>query len=104
MFRCPICQRSLSASQRYPYAPICSDACRREALRRAGIAPEDAGPSGGNGGEAQFDQLKATHLYCATCRRSMPTKERVLLMLPTGTLYGYTCQTCGGDVGTKTEK
>ena len=105
MFRCPICQRSLAASQRYPYAPICSEACRREAMRRAGVpVPEDAAPAAPAEGEAQFDQLRATHLYCQTCRKSMPTKERLLLMLPTGTLYGYTCGTCGSDVGTKTEK
>ena len=105
MFRCPICQRSLTASQRYPYAPICSEVCRREAMRRAGIAPsDDAAPAESNGGKAQFDQLTATPLYCQTCRRSMPTKERLLLMLPSGNLYGYTCGTCGSDVGTKTEK
>ena len=105
MFRCPSCQRSLSASQRYPYAPICSEACRCEAMRRAGVpVPDDAAPEESSRGEAQFDQLRATHLYCQTCRRSMPTKERLLLMLPTGNLHGYTCGTCGSDVGTKTEK
>ena len=105
MFRCPICQRSLSASQRYPYAPICSEACRREAMRRAGVpVPDESASADSNGGEAQFDQLKATHLYCQTCRRSMPTKERLLLMLPTGNLYGYACAHCGADVGTKTER
>ena len=117
MFRCPICQHSLNASQRYPYAPICSEACRREAMRRAGVpvparpgsdasgrAGDETASPDSNGGAAQFDQLKATHLYCQTCRRSMPTKERLLLMLPTGSLYGYTCEFCGSDVGTKAEK
>ena len=34
----------------------------------------------------------------------MPTtKERLLLMLPSGALYGYTCAQCGSDVGTKTD-
>ena len=68
-------------------------------MRRAGIAPEQSEEA-----PAQFEQLRATHLYCQTCRRSMPTKERLLLTLPTGNLYGYTCGTCGSDVGTKTEK
>ena len=67
-------------------------------------AGDDLAPTEADGGAAQFEQLKATHLYCQTCRRSMPTKERLLLMLPTGNLYGYTCGTCGSDVGTKTEK
>ena len=33
----------------------------------------------------------------------MPTKERLLLMLSSGALYGYTCAQCGSDVGTKTD-
>ena len=98
MIHCPICQRTLSPFDRTPYAPICSEVCRREALRRAGYAPEpDAEP------EAQFDQLRATHLFCSTCRRSMPTKEQLLLTLPSGNLYGYTCAQCGTDLGTKTD-
>ena len=52
---------------------------------------------------AQFEQLTATHLYCRACRQSMPTKERLLLTLPTGDLYAYTCAQCGADVGTKTD-
>lgn len=98
MLRCPICQRALSPTQRSPYAPICSEVCRREALRRSGAAEEPSEPA-----PAQFEQLRATHLYCPTCRRSMPTKERLLLTLPSGELYGYTCAACGADVGTKTD-
>ena len=103
MMRCPICHRSLSPTQSSPYAPICSEACRREALRRAGYAEAPAA-SEPNDGQEQFSQLRATHLYCATCRRSMPTTERLLLTLPSGDLYGYFCAQCGADVGTKTDK
>ena len=98
MIRCPICRRTLSPFDKSLYAPICSKACRKEALRRAGETeeePADAAP-------AQFEQLRATHLYCRTCSQSMPTKERLLLTLPDGELYGYTCARCGTDVGTKT--
>ncbi len=99
MIQCPICRRTLSPFTRSPYAPICSEACRKEALRRAGLMEEEpqAPP------QEQFEQFRATHLYCSTCRRSMPTKERLLLTLPTGELYGYTCVQCGTDVGTKTD-
>jgi len=98
MIRCPICHGTLSPTTKSPYAPICSEACRREALRRTGVSePEQAESS-----QAQFEQFRATHLYCSTCRRSMPTRERLLLTLPTGELYGYTCAQCGADVGTKT--
>ena len=91
MIRCPICQQALSPLTTSPYAPICSEACRREALRRAGHAPQPEPPAQ----PQQFEQLRATHLYCAHCQRSMPTKERLLLMLSDGELYGYTCATCG---------
>jgi endogenous inhibitor of DNA gyrase (YacG/DUF329 family) len=100
MIRCPICHRTLSPTTKSPYAPICSEACRREALRRAGVP--DAEQAESPQAQAQFEQFRATHLYCSTCRRSMPTRERLLLTLPTGELYGYTCAQCGADVGTKT--
>ena len=102
MIRCPICQQSLSPTTRSPYAPICSEACRREAMRRAGYA--DAPAAEPAAGQPQFEQLRATHLYCATCRRSMPTTERLLLTLPDGDLYGYFCAQCGADVGTRTSR
>ena len=97
MIRCPICQNALSPFGSHPYAPICSDRCRREALRRAGIEEPAAEET-----PAQFQQLNATHLYCPACRQSMPTRERLLLTLPSGDLYGYACARCGTDVGTKT--
>jgi hypothetical protein len=34
----------------------------------------------------------------------MPVRERLLLVLPDGELYDYTCQGCGGSVGSKTER
>lgn len=102
MIRCPVCHRSLSPFASHPDAPLCSDACRREALRRAGVAEPDTG--GEEADRSQFAQFSATHLYCATCRRSMPTRERLLLTLPDGDLYGYACAQCGADVGSKTAR
>ena len=104
MIRCPICHRALSPSGGHPYAPICSEACRKEAMRRAGLSePVGFPPESGEGPQEQFKQLTATHLYCSTCRRSMPTREKLLLILPNGQLYGYSCVRCGSDVGTRTE-
>ena len=104
MIRCPVCQRSLSPFESHPHAPICSEACRRTALRRAGISDAEPGAvDDPQSPPAQFEQLTATHLFCPACRRSMPTKEKFLLTLPNGDLYGYTCAQCGADVGTKTD-
>jgi hypothetical protein len=52
----------------------------------------------------QFDQFKATLLYCSKCRRAMPVRERLLLVLPDGDLYDYTCEACHSSVGSKTER
>jgi hypothetical protein len=52
----------------------------------------------------QFDDLRASLLYCDRCRRAMPVRERLLLVLPDGDLYEYICEGCGGSVGSKTER
>lgn len=54
--------------------------------------------------EKSFDQFKAALLYCQKCRRAMPVKERLLLVLPDGELYDYVCQGCGESVGSKTDR
>ncbi len=105
MLTCPICQKRLSPTGKHPHAPICSEACRKKALEAAGI-PDTEAPSAntGKGGPAQFESLNATSLYCPHCRRSMPTREKLLLTLPDGDLYGYFCAQCGADVGSRTTK
>jgi hypothetical protein len=52
----------------------------------------------------QFDQFNASLLYCNKCGRAMPVRERLLLVLPDGELYDYTCQGCNSSLGSKTEK
>jgi hypothetical protein len=52
----------------------------------------------------QFDQFNATLLYCNKCGRAMPVRQRLLLVLPDGELYDYTCQGCNSSIGSKTEK
>jgi hypothetical protein len=54
--------------------------------------------------EKSFDQLNAALLYCNKCGRAMPVRQRLLLVLPDGELYDYTCQRCGSSVGSKTER
>src|SRR5690242_19501673 len=52
----------------------------------------------------QFRALNASLLYCPRCRVATPTRERLLLVLPTGNLYEYLCQQCGTSTGSKTEQ
>ncbi|MGH7930719.1 MAG: hypothetical protein ACREQV_23355 [Candidatus Binatia bacterium] len=51
--------------------------------------------------EPTFDQFNATLLYCNKCRKAMPVRQRLLLVLPDGDLYDYTCQGCNSSVGSK---
>jgi len=51
----------------------------------------------------QFRSLNASLLYCPTCRVATPTRQRLLLVLPTGNLYEYLCQQCGTSTGSKTD-
>lgn len=51
----------------------------------------------------QFGAFQASLLYCPYCRVATPTRERLLLVLPTGNLYEYLCQHCGTSTGSKTD-
>ncbi len=52
---------------------------------------------------AQYDSFNASLLYCGTCKQATPTRERLLLVLPSGNLYEYLCAHCGTSTGSKTE-
>jgi len=49
----------------------------------------------------QFDDFRASSLYCKTCGSAQPVRERLLLVLPDKELHEYTCATCGESVGTR---
>jgi len=51
----------------------------------------------------QFKKLNATQLYCPTCGAAMPVRERLLLVLPDGNLFEYTCSRCGTSLGKRKE-
>ena len=52
---------------------------------------------------AQYDSFNASLLYCGTCKQATPTRQRLLLVLPSGNLYEYLCAHCGTSTGSKTE-
>jgi uncharacterized protein YbaR (Trm112 family) len=51
--------------------------------------------------QESFEQLEATELYCPKCRRAVPVRKFLLLILPDGDRYEYRCQFCGTKVGDK---
>lgn len=52
--------------------------------------------------QSQFRSFGASELYCPNCRRAMPVREKMLLVLSRGELYDYVCSRCGTSLGTKT--
>lgn len=49
----------------------------------------------------QFDDFRASSLYCAKCGTAQPVRQRLLLVLPDKELHEYLCTVCGDAVGTK---
>ena len=48
-----------------------------------------------------FEEFEATELYCPNCKRAVPVRRRLLLVLPEGDKYEYLCAFCLTAVGTK---
>jgi len=51
----------------------------------------------------QFEQFKASLLFCPNCREAVPVRERLLLILPDGKIFDYLCVYCANSVGTRRE-
>lgn len=52
--------------------------------------------------KSTYRDFEATELYCPKCRRAVPVRKRLLLVLSEGDKYEYTCVHCGTSVGDKT--
>lgn len=55
-------------------------------------------------GMGTFKELDATELYCPRCRRAVPVRKRLLLVLPEGDKYEYICSYCAESVGSKIDR
>ena len=51
---------------------------------------------------AAYRDFDATELYCPKCRRAVPVRKKLLLILSNGDKYDYSCVHCGTSVGDKT--
>lgn len=52
-------------------------------------------------GRETYRDFDATELFCPCCRKAVPVRKRLLLILPEGDKYDYTCVICGTSVGDK---
>jgi hypothetical protein len=51
-----------------------------------------------------YKDFDATELFCPQCRRSVPVRKRLLLILPEGEKYDYNCVFCDSSIGDKMVK
>lgn len=49
-----------------------------------------------------YKDFDATELFCPKCKRAVPVRKRLLLVLSNGDKYDYSCVFCGTSVGDKT--
>ncbi|MDQ6656550.1 MAG: hypothetical protein M3Y80_12155 [Verrucomicrobiota bacterium] len=49
--------------------------------------------------QQQFENFTASSLYCEKCKKAMPVRERLLLVLPDKEVYDYLCTGCASSVG-----
>ena len=47
----------------------------------------------------QFENFRASSLYCRKCGRAMPVRERLLLVLPGKEIFDYLCTGCAESLG-----
>jgi len=47
----------------------------------------------------QFENFRASSLYCQKCQAAMPVRERLLLVLPEKEIYDYLCTGCASSLG-----
>ena len=48
---------------------------------------------------SQFENLRASSLYCRKCDAAMPVRESLLLVLPDKEVYDYLCTGCSSSLG-----
>ena len=54
--------------------------------------------------QKQFEDLRASELYCPRCKTARPVREKLLLVLPHAELHDYRCVACGESLGSREVK
>ena len=70
----------------------------RNFTKLSGGIPKQANRKG------MFKEFDATQLYCPQCKRAVPVRKRLLLVLPEGDKYEYLCAVCSESVGSKIDR
>lgn len=51
--------------------------------------------------EEAFADLEVSEVYCPGCRRAVPVRRRLLLVLPEGDKIEYSCTVCAKPLASK---
>lgn len=70
----------------------------KDVMRQSGMPNRQAQKPG------MYKDFDATELYCPRCKRAVPVKKRLLLVLPDGEKYEYRCVFCAESVGSKIDR
>ena len=73
-------------------------------MRNVGIRRTRTGNIRQKAGPDAFKEFDATELYCSRCKRAVPVRKRLLIVLPEGDKYEYLCGFCSESVGTKIDR
>jgi hypothetical protein len=49
-----------------------------------------------------FRDFDATELFCPKCKKAVPVRKKLLIVLAEGDKFEYTCIYCGTSLGDKT--
>jgi len=82
----------------------CFETSGRKTMDPIGYARKPASPGRTKSAGGMFREFDATELYCPRCRRAVPVRKRLLLVLPEGDKYEYLCAYCSESVGTKIDR
>jgi hypothetical protein len=73
-------------------------------MKNVGMRRPLSGNSRKKAGADAFKEFDATQLYCPKCKRAVPVRKRLLLVLSEGDKYEYLCAFCSESVGTKIDR
>jgi len=73
-------------------------------IRSADTRRTASGNSRKKAGPDAFKEFDASQLYCPRCKRAVPVRKRLLLVLSEGDKYEYLCAFCSESVGTKIDR
>ncbi len=51
-----------------------------------------------------YQEFEAAELFCPNCKRLVPVRKKMLLVLSEGDKYDYVCTVCGQLAGGKMDK